>query len=159
MHVRKLPFESVDVDDDDRRSAAWTVFAIAEQDGSCQVEDFLDDCQGGPSAKLANRMFALIDTSVFDEQGPRRWLGTTKCHESVAGERIFEFIMGNLRVHWFYGLMRHEMVLARAAMKKSKKTPQPLADELRKLKSDYERAAHQGRIIVVKPPGERNEQV
>jgi len=56
-------------------------------------------------------------------------------------------------------LMRHEMVLARAAMKKSKKTPQPLADELRKLKSDYERAAHQGRIIVVKPPGERNEQV
>ncbi|WP_146097327.1 hypothetical protein [Rhodoferax sp. TS-BS-61-7] len=152
MHVRKLPFENEDVFT--CRNAIWTLYAICDADGQCQVEDFLCDLLSGPSSASATEMLAFLDGLVFDEQGPRRWIGTARSHESVSGERIYEFRVGNLRVHWFYGKEQHVAVLARAAMKKTQTTPKPLATELKRLKLQYETAAESNSVAVVTQQGD-----
>lgn len=110
----------------------------------------------GPLADTAVDMFAFLDGMVFEKEGPRRWINTKRSHESVANERIFEFIIGDLRVHWFYGAGRAVVILAVAALKKGKKTPKPLAKELIELRSKYEESAQAGSVQIVRPPaGER----
>lgn len=152
MHVRRLPFG--DQDAYTGRTAIWTLYALCDRNGQCQVEEYLCGLLSGPSSQTATEMLALLENIVFDAEGPRRWIGTARSKESVSGERIYEFKVGSLRVHWFYGQGQRVAVLARAVMKKSNSTPKPIATELKRLKSQYEAAAVADTIAVVTPQGE-----
>ncbi|WP_152528797.1 hypothetical protein [Rhodoferax saidenbachensis] len=152
MHVRKLPFG--DQDAFTGRTAVWTLYALCDGQGQCQVEDYLCGLLSGPSSEAATEMLALLENIVFDAEGPRRWIGTSRSKESVSGERIFEFKVNSLRVHWFYGQGQRVAVLAKAVMKKSNTTPKPLATDLKRLKSLYEAAAVANTIAVVTSQGE-----
>jgi hypothetical protein len=147
MHLRKLPFS--EQDSFSGQAMRWGLYAIAQDDGSCSVRDFLDNQLRGGDVRAAEDLLALLDNMVFDAQGPRRWIGTKRCHESVAGKQIYEFRQGSLRVHWFYGQERCVAILARVVAKKSNATPKELAKQLIALKSDYEKAAKQGNIVIV----------
>src|SRR5438105_10571615 len=88
VFLRELPFG--DADQFHGKARSWTFLAIAQSDGCCQVEDFLSGLQG-PLQDTGTEMLAFLEGMVFDEQGPLRWLGTKRSHESVANHRIFEF--------------------------------------------------------------------
>lgn len=150
MFLRKLPFSEIDAFDNGAR--VWSLYAIADANGASLVEAFLLAQLHGGHEKAAKELLAWMDSMVFDSQGPRRWIGSKRCHESVAGEQIYEFIQGPLRLHWFYGQGRCVAILARAVAKKSGKTPKPLAKELKALKAAYQAAAAAGYITFVDAP-------
>ena len=147
MHLRKLPFSSAD--SFSGQSRHWNLYALAESDGSCSVEEFLHEQLQGGQISAAEQLLAFLDDMVFDEKGPQRWIGTPRCHESVAGKKIFEFKQGRLRVHWFYGQGQSIVILARGALKQTNATPKQLAKELIALKYKYEEAAKSGHIKIV----------
>lgn len=144
MHLKQLPFDGARNDSD-----RWTVCAISKEDGECQLEQFLLDHSSGPLASHIGEMIALLEQLVIDPKGPQRWEGTSRCHESVAGERIFEFRVGPIRVHWFYGQPRQVAILACGVIKASRTTPGPLAKRLRKQKSQYEADFKSGAIFFI----------
>lgn len=150
LFLRKLPFDAVDLYTGQVR--CWHLMALSEQDGDSQVERFLLEQLDGGEIRAAQELLAFLDSMVFDAEGPRRWIGSKRCHESVAGQQIYEFRQGSLRVHWFYGEGRCVAILARAVVKKSNTTPKPLAKELIRLKSAYENAVKAGAITVVEKP-------
>jgi hypothetical protein len=147
MHLRKLPFS--EQDNFSGQVLQWNIYAVAHLDGSCQVEDFLSEQLRGGDVCAAQELIALLEAMAFDAKGPRRWIGTSRCHESVAGKQIYEFKIGSLRVHWFYGQERCVAILARAVTKKSNTTPKELAKQLVTLKSNYEKAAKVDSIVIV----------
>lgn len=147
MHLRKLPFSAQD--SYSGQAQRWNLYALAESDGSCSVEEFLHAQLRGGQISAAEQLLAFLDDMVFDEKGPQRWVGTTRCHESVAGQKIFEFRQGRLRVHWFYGQGQSIVILARGALKQTNATPKQLAKELIALKFKYEEAAKSGHIKIV----------
>jgi hypothetical protein len=147
MHLRKLPFSSADSFSGQARQ--WNLYALAESDGSCSVEEFLHEQLQGGQISAAEQLLAFLDDMVFDERGPQRWIGTPRCHESVAGKKIFEFKQGRLRVHWFYGQGHSIVILARGALKQTNATPKQLSKELIALKYKYEEAAKSGHIKIV----------
>jgi hypothetical protein len=149
MHLRKLPF--LENDSFSGELLQWQLFAIADENGNCSVKDVLQEQLRGGDVKAAQGLLGFLDNMVFDAKGPQRWIGTKRCHESVAGKQIYEFKQGSLRVHWFYGQGRCIAILARAVTKKSNATPKELAKQLVHLKSTYEEAAAQGRIVIVEP--------
>lgn len=146
MFLRELPFG--DVDAYGGYPAQWNFYAIADEQGTCQVEDFLHALQG-KLAETGVEMLAFLDGMVFHPEGPRRWIGTKRCHESVNDERIFEFRIGDLRVHWFYGAGRAVVVLAIAALKQGGQTPKQLKKQLIALRNDYLRAVADKKLILI----------
>jgi hypothetical protein len=146
MHLRRLPFQVQDAYTGKTRH--WSLLAIADEDGSCQVEQFLMEQLAGGQINAATELLAFLDSMVYEEQGPLRWIGTPRCHESVSGEKIFEFKQGRLRVHWFYGEGRCVAILARAVLKSTQQTPKPLVKQLQALKSQYEATARAGLIEI-----------
>jgi hypothetical protein len=146
VFLRELPFG--DIDAFAGTPAHWNFYAISDEDGTCQVEDFLNDLEG-KLAETAEEMLAFLDGMVFDEKGPRRWIGTKRCHESVNDQRIFEFRIGDLRVHWFYGEGHAVVVLAIGALKQSGQTPKQLKKQLIKLRDGYITAVATKNLIVI----------
>ena len=146
MHLRRLPFQDQDAYTGETKH--WNLLAIADEDGNCQVEQFLKEQLDGGQINAATELLAFLDEMVYDEQGPRRWIGTPRCHESVSEKQIYEFKQGRLRVHWFYGDGRCVAILARAVLKSTQQTPKPLAKQLQALKSKYEAAAKAGLIDI-----------
>jgi hypothetical protein len=147
MHLRKLPF--LEQDTFSGQAQQWNLYAVAENDGSCLVQDLLQAQLRGGDIKAAQSLLAFLDNMVYDTKGPQRWIGTKRCHESVKGEQIYEFRQGSLRVHWFYGQGRCVAILARAAVKQTNTTPKQLAKELIALKSKYQEAAKSGNIKII----------
>jgi Phage derived protein Gp49-like (DUF891) len=147
MRLRKLPFS--EQDGFTGQAQQWFLYAVAKDDGSSSVEDFLNDQLRGDNKSAAEALLALIDSMVYDAKGPQRWIGTKRCHESVAGHKIYEFRQGALRIHWFYGQGRCVAVLAQAVAKQTNKTPKHLAKELIALKSKYEDAAKNGLLRII----------
>ncbi len=148
MHLLELPFSQQD--SFSGQAKQWNLYAIAESDGSCSVQDFLNAQLRGGNIKAAQALLAFLDDMVFDAKGPQRWIGTPRCHESVKGVQIYEFRQGSLRVHWFYGQGKRVAILARAVAKQSNATPKHLAKELIALKSRYQEAAKSGSITFIK---------
>lgn len=146
MFLRELPFGELDVYHGQPRQ--WNFYAISDAHGACQVESFLDGLRG-KLARTGEDMLAFLDAMVFEREGPRRWIGTARCHESVANERIFEFIIGDLRVHWFYGDGRAVVILAVAALKRSSDTPRKLKSELKALRDGYMKAAKDRSLTIL----------
>lgn len=103
----------------------------------------------GPLAENAAQLLALLEQLVLDPKGPQRWEGTSRSHESVAGERIFEFRVGRLRAHWFYGEGKQIAILAVGALKSSRTTSKALARELKRHKLQYESDVAAGQIYYV----------
>ncbi len=147
MFLRPLPFQTTDALTG--RTRCWTLYAIADSNGTCQIEDFLHQQMVGGHRQAAAELLAWMEEMVFDAQGPRRWIGSKRCHESVSGKQIYEFKQGSLRMHWFYGHGKCVAVLARAVTKQSNATPKPLAKELVALKQAYELAANLGQLYIV----------
>lgn len=143
MHLKRLPFDEV------LGGQVWSVCAISDENGVCQLEQFFLAQAAGPHAAQVNEMIALLEQLVLDPKGPQRWEGTPRSHESVADARIFEFRVGSIRVHWFYGQPRQVAILACGVIKTTSKTPEPLKKQLKKLKSKYESDVKSGEIFYI----------
>lgn len=144
MHLKRLPF---DPESEAHDADGWRLYAISDKDGTCQVEQFICDHAKGQYAAAVAELVAFFDTIMLDPAGPLKWIGSPRAKESVANERIFEFKIGQLRVHWFYGKERQVAILACGVLKKGMKTPKPLAKQLKSLKLDYEKAVAAGEIF------------
>lgn len=144
--IKKLPFAQSGLPTTDE-TEHWQFFVICQPDGSSQVMEFLNEVRASKELRTrADDFFATLEDMQREPSGPQALVGTSRCHESVAGERIFEFRHGALRVHWFYAEKRCVVILARAAKTTTNQTPKPLADQLKKLKRAYEVAAKSSSI-------------
>jgi hypothetical protein len=147
MFLRQLHFQPRD--EFTGRTQSWVLYALATENGDCQIENFLRQQMSGGHRKAAIELLAFMEDMIFDPQGPRRWIGSKRCHESVSGQQIYEFRQGDLRLHWFYGQGKCVAVLARVVAKQRNSTPKPLAKELVALKSAYSIAANTGQLHLV----------
>lgn len=111
------------------RKGVWTVYAVCDDRGDCELADFLASQDRGAA------MLALLDYVAGNPQGPRL-LPDEVCHQ-VAPD-IWQFSKGRpgIRVLWFYDEGKL-VVCTHGFAKGSKKTPKAERDKALGLRERY----------------------
>lgn len=133
------------------RENRWGIFAVCKNSGSCQLLDFLGGLANNYSGSVEN-LQALIVRISDDQRGPNL-LPDEISHYVDKKEKIWEFISGDIRLLWFYSnSVRKVIICSHAFIKKSRKTPKSDIAKAIRIKKQYEKAAEQDRIVILKTP-------
>jgi len=137
-----LPLWKTETDDPE-----WKMYSIANKESACPVSIALNQIiQNGNNNSHVMAILSLIEKVSSHEQGPKLYEGTPVCHEAVAGEGIYEFRKGDLRLYWFYGQPRKVIICPHIFTKHVRKTPKAVARKLIQLRDEYQNAHEQSDI-------------
>lgn len=126
-------------------SGRWKVFAICDDDGSCQILDFLQNLQ---PESLSRRMLSLLEQKV-PANGPPHNEEISK----YLDDKILEFRKSahdgkQLRVLWFYD--KGQIIICTQAFVKAERTPPGAIDTAKDLKNKYIYARENNAIEIIK---------
>lgn len=123
-------------DMDSDKTPQWEFYAIQHKTNCLkEFEALLDNRL---TQKHTLQLIKTINALCFHDEGPKLYINNSNiCHEAVAGERIYSFRKGNVRLYWFYGQDRRVVICPMVLVKREQKTSRDIANKLIKFKTSY----------------------
>jgi hypothetical protein len=116
------------------RRGKWQLYAVCNARGDCDLLKFLRFSPGDAIAQDKTRMLGLFRRVAESPTGPPK--NDEVSHQLNKENDIWEFIVGRVRVVWFYESGR-VLILTHGFMKATQKTPPAQIYRAIKARKDY----------------------
>lgn len=129
-------------------STHWKAYTPCRTRNDAQLVDEIEALlQDSNFSNTMTDLLALAETALESESGPQLLKSNHKlCHEAIAGEGVYEFIKGRLRMYWFYGRERRVIIVAAVRVKKGQTTSADVKRFLLATKRQYVHANEQNTL-------------